>query len=222
MKTIAFIPLRGDSKGIPLKNVRPFCNNPLAQWCIKAALESSLVDKIYIAYDESIIKSSLGWYTNKIEYVEVPKMDDHCMQERPMLEFAKTNDFDIIVLLQATTPYIKTKDINGGINLLWSEKYDSVISVCRQHKFLWEQNNNGAVPMNYNPKKRPRRQEWDGLLIENGAFFITSRQALLDSKCRISGRIGLYEMPNYTGYEIDDETDWIIAEEIFRRRILNG
>jgi CMP-N-acetylneuraminic acid synthetase len=223
MKTIAFIPLRGGSKTIPLKNIKMFCGMPLACRCINAAKHSKLIDKIYIIYDDNIIKTFLSQYGGgKVNFEEVSEMDDKCMQEQPMLAFAKDHEFDAIVLLQATTPYTTAKDLDNGISLYRNGNFDSVVSVSRQHRFLWGQTAENAYPLNYSAKRRPRRQEWGGLLVENGAFFITSREALLNSECRIPGRTGLYEMPAYTYWEIDDETDWLIAEEIFKRRVLNG
>lgn len=222
MKTIAFIPLRIGSKTIPFKNIKAFCDKPLACYALEAAMKAELVDKVYIAFDDDTIREVLGWWNEKLHFLKVPEMNDACMQERPMLEFAKDHDFDRIVLLQATTPYMRAVDIDQGISLLSDWKFDSVISVCRQHRFLWGKTPGNAYPLNYKPEKRPRRQDWDGLIVENGAFFVTTKESLMKSECRISGNIGLYEMPAYTYFEIDDETDWLIAEEIYKRRILNG
>ena len=50
--------------------------------------------------------------------------------------------------------------------------------------------------------------------VENGAFYITSRERLLQSECRISGKIGLYEMSEETYFEIDEPSDWLIMEQL--------
>ena len=57
--------------------------------------------------------------------------------------------------------------------------------------------------------KRPRRQDNNGYMIENGAFYITTAKAFNESKCRVSGKIGFYEMPSYTYFEIDEEKELI-------------
>lgn len=222
MTNIAFIPIRGGSKSIPFKNIKNFCRSPLAYWCISAANDAELIDKVYIATDSDIIESRMGWIeTDNVKIIRVSKMDDHCMQEQPIIEFTKDNYYDNIVLMQATTPYTKPEHLNEALGMM-DYGYDSVVSVTRQHRFLWLKTPYDAYPLNYKPDKRPRRQEWDGLLVENGAFFITTREALMAFECRISGRIGLYEMPSYTYWELDDETDWLIGEEIMKRRVLNG
>ena len=104
-----------------------------------------------------------------------------------------------------------------GIDKL--DKYDSIISLVEQKRFYWKKNENGSVePTNYNYLKRPRRQEFEGNLVENGAFYITSRQRLLETKCRISGKIGACIMPEETYFEIDEPSDWIIIENLLINR----
>jgi N-acylneuraminate cytidylyltransferase len=66
--------------------------------------------------------------------------------------------------------------------------------------------------------RRPRRQDFDGLLVENGAFYITSRQALLQSKCRISGAIKTIVMAPDSYMELDEPDDWMVVEKLLSQR----
>ena len=54
--------------------------------------------------------------------------------------------------------------------------------------------------------------------MENGAFYITSRAGLLESGCRLSGRIGLVEMDEQSYFEIDEPADWAIVEGLLAKR----
>ena len=135
-----------------------------------------------------------------------------------MLEFAEKFEFDNIILIQATSPLLETEDLTNGLEKFFQKKYDSLLSVVKQKRFIWNEIDGAAVPQNYNPLERPRRQEWDGYFVENGAFFITSRDKLLESKCRISGKIGLYEMTEETYFEIDEPSDWLIMEQLKRKQ----
>ena len=72
------------------------------------------------------------------------------------------------------------------------------------------------VPLNYNVSRRPLRQNFNGLLMENGAFYISYIKNIKKTKCRLSGNIGIYEMPEYSSVEIDEKLDWFIAEHIFK------
>jgi N-acylneuraminate cytidylyltransferase len=136
-----------------------------------------------------------------------------------VLEFAKAHpEVSTIVLIQATSPLLKDSDLEVALNSIDEQGYDSLLSVVRQKRFIWEKSPDGAaVPLNYDPGSRPRRQEFDGFLVENGAFYITQRDALLSSLCRLNGRVGVYEMSEESYFEIDEPADWQMIENILKR-----
>ena len=215
---VAFIPLRGGSKSIPHKNIKNIAGKPLSFWVIETALKSSAVDKIFVSTDSEEIKQVVNQIKNdKLEIISRSKKSatDQAATELAMLEFAKNNkDFQDIILIQATSPLLTAKHLNEGVRKFKHNKYDSLLSVVRQKRFIWKENNNTACPINYNPLNRPRRQNFDGFMVENGEFYISSSENLLKSRCRISGKTGLYEMPEETFVELDSPMDWMIAETL--------
>ena len=74
-------------------------------------------------------------------------------------------------------------------------------------------------PINYDYKHRPRRQDFKGTLVENGAFYINRIGGIIQDKNRLSKPIKIYEMPEYTYVEIDEESDWMLAEKIHKKYI---
>lgn len=220
---IAFIPVRGGSKSIPLKNIKEIAGKPLVYWTVKAAEECSYIDKIYVATDSDIITEVVeGFNLSKVTVIgrSAESASDTASTEFAMLEFAEKYEFDNIVLIQATSPLLSYDDLNGGFELFNSEGTDSVLSVVRQKRFNWTVDENGnAHPTNYDVFARPRRQEFDGYLVENGAFYITSRRDLLNSKNRISGSIKAYEMCEETYFEIDEPSDWVVIEHQLSKKI---
>ncbi len=220
--TIAFIPVRGGSKSIPLKNIRPFHGKPLVYWTIKAAQECEGIDRIYIATDSEQIKNCVSQFSfSKAEVIgrSTESATDTASTESAMLEFASGHDFDTIVLIQATSPLLTGEDLDQGLAVYNGTDADSVLSVVRQKRFCWGQSEDQNVrPLNYDHRNRPRRQEFEGYLVENGAFYITGRESLLRSECRISGKIRAVEMCEDTYYEIDEPEDWVIMEALMRRR----
>jgi N-acylneuraminate cytidylyltransferase len=62
--------------------------------------------------------------------------------------------------------------------------------------------------MNYLPQSRPRRQDFEGSFVENGAFYITTKNILEKDRCRLGGKMGIYEMPENSFVEIDEPEDW--------------
>lgn len=218
---VAFIPVRGGSKSIPLKNIKLLCGKPLVYWTAKVACECQKIDKVYIATDSEQIKQVVeGFALEKVVVVDrsTETASDTASTESAMLEFAEKHDFDNIILLQATSPMLTVEELNRGLELYEQPDCDSVFSAVRRYQFLWTSMPNGmAHPYNYDIYHRPRRQEYDGYLVENGAFYITSKERLLSTKNRISGNIRALEMRDVSLYEIDELSDWVIIETLMKK-----
>lgn len=224
-KNIAFIPLRGGSKSIPLKNIMPINGRPLVYWTLDAAINCSHIEKVFISTDSEEIKRVVEAYgSDKIAIVGRSKetAEDNSSTESAMLEFANKYDFNNITLIQATSPLLECENLNKGFEMFMSGKYDSILSAVRQKRFIWGKDSKDYYfPQNYDFMNRPLRQNFEGHLVENGAFYITSKERLLDSKCRISGNIGLVEMREEAYFEIDEPSDWIIVEGLLKNRKIN-
>lgn len=222
---VAFIPVRGGSKSISLKNIKPLAGRPLVFWTLDAALGCNYIDRVYVSTDSQYIAQTVESYREKLSDNHRSKLQcigrspetatDTASTESAMLEFSRNHIFDNIVLIQATSPLLTSFHLDQAISKYNQGKYDSMLSLVRQKRFIWHEGDKGIIePVNYDPLNRPRRQEMNGFLVENGSFYITSRQRLLDTGCRLSGQIGFYEMPEETYFEIDEPSDWIIVEQL--------
>ena len=219
---VAFIPVRGGSKSIPLKNIKSICGKPLVYWTVKAACGCKYIDKVYVATDSDKIRETVEGFKAGIESEWFSKAvvigrsaesaSDTASTELAMLEFAGIYDFDNIVLVQATSPLLQASDLEKGFEAFQTSGTDSVLSVVRQKRFHWGNDENGyAHPTNYDVFHRPRRQVFDGYLVENGAFYISSKAGLLKYQNRVSGNIKAVEMNEDTFFEIDRspyEEEW--------------
>lgn len=225
---VAFIPVRGGSKSIPLKNIKPISGRPLVYWTVKAACGCKYIDKVFVATDSDKIKETVEGFKEGSEAELFKKAEvigrsaesasDTASTEFAMLEFADKMEFDNIVLVQATSPLLVSSDLDRGFEAFGEENVDSVLSVVRQKRFHWGNDENGfAHPTNYDVFHRPRRQEFDGYLVENGAFYISSKEDLLKSKNRVSGNIKAVEMNEDTFFEIDEPSDWVIIEALMKK-----
>lgn len=225
---VAFIPVRGGSKSIPLKNIKELAGKPLVCWVLEAACSCGRIDRVYVATDSSQIKDTIEHYFKENKFSGSQKIEiigrseetatDDASTESAMLEFAKNYQFSNIALIQATSPLLRGEDLKKGFQILESVGTDSVLSVVRQKRFLWEVDEQGrAASLNYNIFQRPRRQDFDGYLVENGAFYITSRADLLRTQNRISGNIKVVEMDEDTFIEIDEPADWQAVEKILSK-----
>ncbi|MGO4911494.1 cytidylyltransferase domain-containing protein [Leeuwenhoekiella sp. W20_SRS_FM14] len=223
MSTIAFIPVRGGSKSIPLKNIKDFCGKPLVYWTINSLENVTDIDAVIIATDsEEIIEVVESFNFKKvIIYRRLPENAiDTASTESVMLEYinnSKISIEDTFILVQATSPLLQPSDILKGLKVY--ETNDSVLSCVRSKRFVWSES---GQPINYDHNDRPRRQDFDGMLVENGAFYINKVENIKTSRNRLSGKIGIAEMPEFTAVEIDEEEDWIIAESLMQRFVLRN
>lgn len=224
---VAFIPVRGGSKSIPLKNIREINGRPLVYWTIDAAVQCLAINKVYVCTDSDEIREKVEQYivendcAQKLLCIGRPSETaiDTASTESAMLYFARLQtDFKHVILIQATSPLLTPQHLTNAIGNYQAGVYDSMLSVVRQKRFCWRGGQSGYEPINYNYRSRPRRQEFDGFLVENGAFYINSREGLLRDKCRLSGRIGIYEMEEESYFELDEPSDWIIIERLMKKR----
>ena len=219
---IALIPARGGSKSIPQKNIKPIAGKPLIYWAVKAASECGDINKVYVCTDCEAISSHVLQF--KLPNVEVigrtaESATDTASTESVMLEFSRSFMFENIALIQATSPLVTAEDLHEGFKQIAQDGVDSVISVVRQKRFIWSDTEKGYIePANYDLSNRPRRQEFEGFLVENGAFYMTGRDALIQSGCRLSGNIKPVLMPDESYVEIDEPSDWLFVENILRQR----
>lgn len=223
-KVIAFIPVRGGSKSIPLKNIKPFCGRPLVCWNIEALESCTLVDEVIVATDSDEIWNTVEsrhYSKTTLYHRSAENACDTASTESVMLEYinyAKLSMDNIFMLVQATSPLTEDIHFTEALQLYSKGEYDSILTCVRNYRFFWNEN---GTSMNYDYMNRPRRQNFSGMLMENGAFYINKVEKILESGNRLSGKIGIYEMPEYTASEIDEPDDWIVLENLMQKHVLS-
>ncbi len=222
MNILGIIPARGNSKEIPLKNLKKLNGKPLIYYAIHSCKRSKNINRIIVSTDnEKISKyaTSLG-----VETISRPKKisGDFAEVEAAMIHILKKLEKqkyfpDIVTLIQPTSPLRTSFDIDEAFTKFYNENYDSILSGYISKHFLWEKNNSKITPNNYSPNKRPTRQKMkSNLIIENGAIYITKYSKIKKSKCRISGKIGVYLMPEELSIDINNFVDFTTAEQIMK------
>ena len=222
---IAFIPVRGGSKSIPLKNIKPFCGKPLVCWNLEALEACPLVDSIVVATDSDMIEEvvrSRHYLKTSIYRRSLESASDTASTESVMLEYLGKANIPanaVFMLVQATSPLTQTAHFSEALQMYESGNYDSMLTCVRNKRFFWTESGDS---LNYDYMNRPRRQEFAGVMMENGAFYISIVNNILASGNRLSGRIGIYEMPEYTAAEIDEPEDWFYLEDLMQRHMISN
>lgn len=223
-KVIAFIPVRGGSKSIPLKNIKPFCGKPLVCWNIEALEACPEVDEVIVATDSNEIWQTVERRSYKKTTLYRRSAENACdtaSTESVMLEYihyANLPADNIFMLVQATSPLTQTAHFSEALQMYAKGEYDSILTCVRNYRFFW---NEDGTSMNYDFMNRPRRQNFNGMLMENGAFYINTVEKILENGNRLGGKIGIYEMPEYTSFEIDEPDDWVVMEKLMQKHVLS-
>ena len=224
MSVIAFIPVRCGSKSIPNKNIKLLSGKPLIYWNMTALENCPLVDQVVIATDCDAIANvanDFGFSKTQIYHRQPENATDTSSTESALLEFLAASPTllpeDVIVLTQATSPFTQTSHFQEALQQFLTNKPDSLLSCVRTKRFFWNAN---GTPRNYDFFQRPRRQDFEGEFMENGAFYINTVGGILTHQCRLGGKVSIYEMPEYSGLELDEPHDWLIAETLMQRHVL--
>jgi N-acylneuraminate cytidylyltransferase len=217
----AFVPVRGGSESIPLKNIKIINHKPLLYWALLSLEKSKSVKEIIVATDSAAIKkTALSFGFKKVKVFDRSRKNAtaEASTESVMLEYleaARLKETDLFMLVQATNPFTTTENIDDALALFAKNpKAKSLLTAVRAKRFFWTEK---GQAINYNPAKRPRRQEFAGLLMENGAFYISRVADILKSKNRLTKPCVIYEMPEHSGFEIDEVDDWLICEALLKK-----
>ncbi|CAM4565050.1 unnamed protein product [Leuciscus chuanchicus] len=212
----ALILARGGSKGIPLKNIKMLAGVPLIGWVIRAARDSDVFHSVWVSTDhDEIEKVAMAWGA-KVHRRSPEVSKDSSSSLDTIKEFSsKYPGVHIICNIQATSPCLHPRHLKEALELMTEQGCDSVFSVVRRHHFRWEEVKKVDLctkPLNLNPACRPRRQDWDGELCENGSFYFATKELIAKGLLQ-GGKMSYYEMHPEYSVDIDVDIDWPVAEQ---------
>lgn len=223
MNMLIVIPARGGSKGIPRKNVRLMCGQPLISYSIVNALKSKYqldvvvstddeeVERIALMYGAEVVKRPAHLAT---DIVTLDPVIYHAVTE---IAEKKEKNYDVIITMQPTSPLLKHTTLDHAIEYFIENNYDTVISGINRPHLSWTEVNGRCVPLY---KERLNRQYLPKNLIETGAFFISKKEFVKESS-RFGPNVSIFEVPENESIDIDSPQDWWVAEkEISKKRIL--
>jgi len=227
MKNICIIPARGGSKGVLKKNIRLLDGIPLIAHTIITALNSKNIDIVYVSTDNNEISDISQKYGASIINRPNSYAKDNSSSEDALLHAINYvrklgEEINLAIFLQCTSPFRKHNDIDNAINQLLLENADSLLSVTLNHKFIWKMLDSLPYSINYDYKKRPRRQDMELQYLENGSIYVFKPWILDRYKNRIGGKISLYVMDEIAAIDIDSELDLLFANLIINNKNINN
>jgi CMP-N,N'-diacetyllegionaminic acid synthase len=222
---LAVIPARGGSKGIPGKNIRPLHGKPLIAWTIDAAKKSKFIDKLIVSSDSAeIIKicESFGCEAPFVRPAELAKDDTPGIE--PILHaIGEIKDFDLVVLLQPTSPLRSSVDIDQAISKCIDDNAPSCVTVCEAdtHPY-WTYKMDDADKLVSFVSDAPvihTRQTLPKCFQLNGAVYVAFTEFLQRHKTFISKETVAVEMPKDRSIDIDNEVDFNLSDVIIERSV---
>ncbi|XP_038135454.1 N-acylneuraminate cytidylyltransferase-like [Cyprinodon tularosa] len=214
----ALILARGGSKGIPLKNIKLLAGVPLIGWVLRAAIDSEEFDSVWVSTDHDEIEKVAKSWGAKVHRRSQEVSRDCSTSLETIQEFLKKNpEVTVLCNIQATSPCLHPSHLKEALKKITEEGYDSIFSVVRRYQFRWKEVKKGSAectqPENLDPANRPRRQDWDGELYENGSFYFATRELVMDQGRLQGGRVAYFEMEPQHSVDIDVDIDWPVAEQ---------
>ncbi len=231
-KILGIIPARGGSKGIKNKNIHILNGFPLIYYTIKEGLGSKLLTNLIVSTDSIDIKNISEKYGAECPFIRPKKLSTDNALAIPTIQHAVRSfeeivgfKYDFILMLQPTAPLRKASDIDNALIELITKDADGIISVVdvdNFHPIKMKIIDNGFLNdyKDYEVENPPR-QELPPVFIVNGAIYATKRDVIMKQNTFKGKNCLPYIMPQERSVNIDNFSDFIVAEYYLKRENYN-
>ena len=223
MTLLALIPARGGSKGIPRKNIRPFCGKPLLQWSIDVALAAPSVDQVVVSTDDPEIAEIACACGAEVPFLRPHELASdtapgvapalHALRQLPLVSD--------LLLMQPTSPLRRVEDVEGIIALSRQIGSDAIVSVtpCSKHPaWMYELSSEQVIQPLLGIPDASRRQQLPSAYVLNGALYLASRYLLEHDRSFLTTKTVGYVMPPERSVDIDTLLDWQWGEFLMQQQ----
>ena len=224
MRSIAIITARGGSKRIPRKNIKEFCGKPILAYSIEAAKDSGLFDRVMVSTEDKEIAETAKRYGAEVPFFR---------SESTSGDFATTNDvllevlaeyekrgerFELACCIYPTAPFVTAEKLRSAVEKLLADDADTLIPVVqfsyppqramvvREERLVFE----------YPQFLDSRSQDLEPHYHDVGQFYVFRTEAFLRNKRLMVGNILPFTVSEMEVQDIDNESDWEIAEIKYR------
>ncbi|HIE24503.1 MAG TPA: acylneuraminate cytidylyltransferase family protein [Anaerolineales bacterium] len=219
MKIAALVPMRHHSQRVPGKNYRELAGKPLFHHIIETLHAVPEIDIIVVDTDSQIIMDGLAETFPEVRVIPRPK---HLREDdRPMNDILlyDTNavEADFYLQTHSTNPLLRSETVSAGIHAFLEAypAHDSLFSVTRHQARFYARN---GEAINHNPKELIQTQDLDPLYEENSCIYLFTREDLIKYNHRIGKTPLIFEIPALEAIDIDEESDFRIADILMKER----
>ena len=221
LSTLALIPARGGSKGIPRKNIRSIAGKPLIVWTIEAALRSTLLDAVVVSTDDAEIAAVARLAGATVPFLRPAALAlDGTPGIDPVLHaLGAMPGYGAVLLLQPTSPLRSTADIDACLQLAMAQRAVSVVSVSEPdtHPYwTYRLGDDQTLERFVDAPTVARRQDLPPLFALNGALYYAQADWLMQGRRLVAPETLAYVMPRERSVDIDTLLDWQLAELLLK------
>ena len=224
MSTIAVIPARGGSKGLPKKNIIDLAGQPLISYTIEAAKNANLVEQVVVSTDsDEIAKVALEYGAKVVKRPPNISKDDSPIEDavRHVVRTLGRNSIDAVVLLQANVPIRKLGQIDHCLNRLvetGSNSVGTVYEVDQRPELMKMLQGDHLIPCS--TPNEYRRQDFPPYYLLDGAVLAIRSDTLFDTEGILGAHrflgdkvSAVVEEPIFS-IELDDYFDFLVANAV--------
>lgn len=219
-KAIAIITARGGSKRIPQKNIKEFCGKPIIAYSIEAAINSGIFDEVMVSTDSMEIAKIAIKYGAKVPFMRSEANSSDYATTSDVLaevidEYRKRGrEFDYMACLYPTAPFITPEKLKNAMEMLIEQDGLMAMPVVQfsyppQRGYIME---NDKLNMKYMENAEKRSQDFEKIYHDAGQFYLVQMKGYWDNNGRIYRGITPIIVDEMEVQDIDNETDWKIAE----------
>lgn len=223
-KKLAIITARGGSKRIPRKNIKEFCGKPILAYSIEAAVESGIFDTVMVSTDDEEIAEIARQYGAEVPfYRSAETANDYATTNDVLLEVLSEYEkrgqhFDMAVCIYPTAPFVTAAKLRSAVEKLSESDADTLIPVVAfsyppQRAMIVEE---GRLVFEYPQYLDSRSQDLTPHYHDVGQFYVFHTEAFKKNRKLMVGNILPLVVSEMEVQDIDNQTDWEIAEMKYR------
>ncbi len=215
-RVIAVLPARGGSDRVPYLNLKRLGDRPLLAWTIEAAQLSGVVDRLIVSTDDPAVAETAKAHGAEAPFLRPKELAGDIPSLKPVIVHAVREiekdglGFDIVLVLQATSPFRGKDEIRAAVERLVAGGHDAVISVTEERELRWRQDGETLAPLF---QREGRRDEQEPVYKENGAI-VALRREVLDGDSRFGERVSFLALDKRAAFTVRDLEDFWMAERL--------
>ncbi|MFQ5789128.1 MAG: cytidylyltransferase domain-containing protein [Acidobacteriota bacterium] len=219
LRVIAIVPARGGYDEVPYMNIKKLGPDPLVAHTLLQARRSRYIDRVVVSTDDEQVAAVAREYHAEVPFLRPAELSRpqtliktviaHAVR---FLEDELEQKIDLVVTLQATSPFRTAEQIDAALDKLVREELDSVISLREEKALTWRLVGGRLTPLF---ERAGRREDMEPLYREDGAIWAMRRE-VLDGRERLGSRVGYLLMDKASSLTIHDIYDFWLAERLIR------